>query len=85
MGNPCHYCTERTARCHSECERYLAFRAEKDKEYEKRRISHILTEMSHDRVMNAKKKDNSMSRFVRKMYGKGNGNANNPRETGGKG
>ena len=41
---PCRNCTERHATCHIDCEKYRAFRAEKDKQYEERKIQYIISD-----------------------------------------
>lgn len=34
--SPCHYCSDRRVGCHSECEKYKAFKAECEEERQKR-------------------------------------------------
>ena len=36
MANPCFNCPDRHARCHTECEAYKGYRAEKDAEIERK-------------------------------------------------
>ena len=40
MNVPCKDCPDREVGCHSTCEKYKAFRAEKDREIEERKIQY---------------------------------------------
>lgn len=52
--NPCHHCTERTATCHADCERYHIWSAkherERDERYEKRQQERAMDAMEKARI-----------------------------------
>jgi hypothetical protein len=54
MKTPCYGCKERHATCHCSCELYKAYRAEKERDYERRVISSTVTDAlyrpMHERV-----------------------------------
>ena len=56
MKAPCYQCPDRHVLCHSECEKYIAFRAERDRMNADRRIENTVNESRFARMAKAKAK-----------------------------
>ena len=51
MKTPCHHCTERTATCHAECERYKAWAAEHRQDVQKNLLRSEYAQYEQERYM----------------------------------
>lgn len=65
MKAPCMNCPDRSPGCHGRCERYKAFRGEKDKEYILRHEQYVLDIPTADLERNMRRKLLQKSRYNR--------------------
>lgn len=65
MSSPCKDCPDRILGCHGRCERYKAFRAEREKEYAWRHEQYVMDTPSADLERKTRRKILQKARYNR--------------------